>query len=208
MGKMTWLGACLLAVTVFATRADAAYTFDFGIGVQKLNIDGDAVSELDGDDNLALKIKFMIAPNGEKNPWRYGFSLSGGYALDETNPFVFDGEVYADDPFKELSILIPEFRVAYHWKVDKHWFVEPSIGVGPSIGIFRVGEDDDWAWGGGDAHWKLGIAVEPSIQIGWGKDQWALGAEASYTWTHLDFGDDAGGEITMFYVGAFFRYQF
>jgi hypothetical protein len=207
MGKVTWLGICLLAVMVFTAPAKADYTFDFGIGVQKLEIEGDAVSELDGEENLALKIKFMLTPKND-TPWRFGFGLSGGYALDETDAFVFDGDAYTDDPFKELSILIPEFRVAYHWKVDKFWFVEPSIGVGPSIGIFRVGEDDDWAWGGGDAHWKVGIAVEPSIQIGWGKDGWALGAEASYTWTHLDFGDDAGGEIEMFYLGAFFRYAF
>lgn len=202
------LGCVLAGAGLWGTTAMAAgpsYAFDFGLGYQKLHIDGSNASQLDGDENLSIRAKFMFLP-ANNNPWRFGFALSGASSIQSTGPFVFDGKVYDDDPFKEFEMIVPEFRIAYHIPV-KNLFIEPSIGVGPSIGLFRVGDDSDDYWDADDT-WRVGIAVEPALQIGYAQDQWAVGGEISYLVTHLDFGDDVGGDIDTFYLGAFFRYAF
>ena len=200
------LGCVLAGAGLWAStaKAETNYVFDFGIGYQKLHIDGANAKELDGDENISGKFKVMILPSTTSR-WRYGFSISGASAYENTGPFVFDGKTYVDDPFKEFEMLVPEFRIAYHIPIN-NLFIEPSIGVGPAIAAFRTGEDNDY-WDA-DNTVRVNIALEPSLQIGYAQDQWAVGGEVSYLFTHLDFGDDVGGDIDTFYLGAFFRYQF
>src|SRR5690606_22588031 len=114
---------------------------DFGLGYSNLKIDGSAVSELDDADSAAVSVRFTFL-NATPSNWRIGFSLHGAGTWEETDPFILDGEVFSDDPFKEFSMLVPMFRVGYHFDLGTSgWFVEPSLGIGPSLGYFRAGED-------------------------------------------------------------------
>jgi hypothetical protein len=103
------------------------------------------------------------------------------------------------------------FSIGYHAPLGDHWFIEPSVGVGPAIGVFILGEDrgrwwhDDNAY---DDHVRAGFAVQPALQVGYEWGHFGVGAEASYLWTHMDFGDDIGGDITELYAGGFFRWSF
>jgi hypothetical protein len=206
--RKLFLGCALLAAGLISTvaRAETNYTADFSLGWQKLNIDGANAKELDGDDRLSGRFRMMFLPAERGNNWRLGFQLSGAHSYDETQPFVYKGDAFTDNPYKELDLFVPEFRIAYHIPIQR-WFIEPGIGLGVAFGAFTVGEDWDWDhWG--ESHVRANVAVEPGILFGYNQGQWAVGGEVNYLWTHLDFGDDAGGDITALYLGAFARFQF
>jgi hypothetical protein len=210
--------AIALAAGLFSlqARADVAtndrFALDVGLGYSKLNIDGDFVSELDDSDSAAVSVRFTFL-NPHRSNWRIGFSLHAAGTWEETDPFILDGEVFDDDPYKEFSMLVPMFRVGYHFPIgDSGWFVEPSFGVGPSFGYFRAGEDRGGNWWDDDdefeERWEVGIAIQPALQVGYAWDHFAAGGEVGYLWTHLDFDDDIGGDVTELYLGGFFRWSF
>jgi hypothetical protein len=210
------LAIALLTAGLFAPPALAdnenRFAIDFGLGYSKLNIDGDVTEELDGEETIAPMVRFTFLPP-ENSGWRIGFSLQGTTVYDETGPFVYDGELFVDDPFKQFSMLVPMFQLGYQFDLGNTGvFITPRIGVGPSFGYFVAGEEyEDW-WDDDNEYeqrYKVGFAVQPAIQIGYAwSDHFAAGAEAAYLWTHLDFGDGAGGDVTNFYAGGFFRWSF
>lgn len=211
----TWMVGVVLTGMAFvasAARADGDpnYTMDFGLGYAKVNIGGSNVSELDGNDTSAAQIRFKFRQPSLGN-WRLGFALTAVDTWEDTDPFVSDGKAYVDDPYKEFSMLAPMATIGYNIPLGHHWFIEPSIGVGVAVGVYATGEnhgewwDDDNQY---DDHVRANIAVQPAVQLGYEWGHFGVGAEVNYLWTHLDFGDSVGGDVTVFYAGGFFRWSF
>lgn len=210
-----WIGSTLLAAAAVASPAmaerDNRFAIDFGLGYSKLNIDGEVTDDLDGEETVSPMVRFTFLPQ-DRSGWRIGFSLQAATVYDETGPFIYDGELFINDPYKQFSMLVPMVQVGYQFDLgDSGVFITPRIGVGPSFGYFVAGEDyEDW-WDDDNEHeqrWKVGLAVQPSVQVGYQWDNFAVGGEVAYLWTHLDFGDGAGGDVTNFYAGAFLRWSF
>jgi hypothetical protein len=210
-----WMvGIALLVTGLLASAAraerDTNFTMDFGLGYAKVNIDGANASDLDGNDTSAAEVRFKFTQPKLGN-WRLGFALNVVDTWEDTDPYVIDGKAYIDDPYKEFYMLSPMFSLGYQVPLGSHWFIEPSVAVGPSIGVFILGEDHGQWWDDDNAyddHVRVGVAVQPALQVGYEWDHFGLGAEVSYLWTHLDFGDDIGGDISVFYAGGFFRWSF
>jgi len=201
----------LLAATMITLSASSAKAFDidFGLGYSKLQIDGssDDAKALDGSDGPAFDISFKftsIIPG-----LRWGFGVQGSYFRDEYHVTNSDGD--SDKRFRDLTLIIPEFRVGYHVPIGPI-FIEPSMGAALVMGEFRTGYVDSHHGNEFDdsdhEEFEVNVALTPRLQAGIEGHFWAAGLEVSWMNSHLDFGDGVGGDISTFYGGAFFRISF
>lgn len=211
-GLIVLWSVCGAGVAQAQVREDNGFSLDFGIGYSKLNIAGENVRQLDGADGAASHINFKWAPPDARG-LRLGFSVDIAGWREEFTSVNEDEDEFITDAYQELSLFIPEVRVGYYIPFgdprDRHFFIEPSIGVGLAVGYFEAGDvffnrfdSDDYS------KTRANIAFRPAVQAGYAWDRFAAGVEASYLWTHLDFGNEVGGDIESWYVGGFFRFRF
>jgi len=193
-----------------ATSANAAFDVDFGLGYSRLSIDGNNAKDLDNADGAQINATFTLKPSPAQG-LRIGFGLeASSYRNDfhQTDPFT-GFEIHR---YHELDLFIPEVSVGYHIPID-HFFIEPSLGVGLAVGTYSVGHvhhhHDDFDESDVDRDiTRANVALRPKLQIGYARDHWGAGVEASYLWTHLHFDDGIGGDVGEAYVGGFFRLSF
>ncbi len=212
MKRFLTKGALALILIATGSTAKAAFDVDFGIGYSRLSIDGKNAKDLDNADGAQANVAFTLKPSPAAAGLRFGFGIeASGYRNDyhQIDPITGDNV----HRYHELDLFIPEVRLGYYIPFD-HFFIEPSMGVGLAVGTYRVGHvhrwrHDDFEEDDDDRDiTRANIALRPKIQIGYARDHWAVGLEASYLWTHLHFDDGIGGDVGELYGGAFFRLSF
>lgn len=209
--RLLTLACSALILGVTKTAATAAFDVDFGLGYSRLSIDGNNAKDLDNADGAQINATFTLRPSNVEG-LRVGFGFeSSAYRNDFHEIDSFTGDNV--HRYHELDLFIPEVRVGYYVPID-HFFIQPSLGVGLAVGQYRTGHvhhwhHDDFAEEDDDRDiTHANLALRPKIQIGYAREHWGVGVEASYLWTHLHFDDGIGGDVGELYGGAFFRLSF
>jgi hypothetical protein len=214
---LTGVAALLLGASATTVRA-SDFDVDLGLGYSRLQLDGNNkdAKDLDHSDSagLDLAFKWRVPPS---TGLRLGIGLTASGYRDEfhvTDPITFD-RVHR---YRELDLVVPELRIGYNVPIGGNFFIEPSLGVGLAAADYRTGtihhhhhhhDDEDYTYDDDDNDtFRANLALRPRIQAGVGGDHWKLGLEASYLFTHLDFGNGIGGDVNELYGGAFFRVSF
>ena len=209
-----------LAVMIATGRAAHAAEFDLAIGYAHVELDG-AASPFDSRGGIRIEPRFSWTPgtdDDDESALRLGFGLGiSGFERSTDDDHVFtddDGDtfVFDGDETESLTLLTPEFQVSYRLMLGpgdvdgtRRWFVEPGVGVGVVVGQYWVGETFGW-WTDTDINeWDATIAGRPFLRAGYQGERWVLGLEASYLFGgSLEFTQDISGDLTEWYVGAFF----
>jgi hypothetical protein len=205
-----------------AAAAQAHKEFDLSIGYAHVELDGSA-SPFDSRDGLRLEPRFSwgVGDDTDGSQLRLGFGLgiSGFERRNDRDGRVIiidedDGETFTlnADEVETLTLITPEFQISWRQMLgdadargERRWFVEPGVGVGVVIGQYWVGDTFGF-WSDTDVEeWDATIAGRPFLRAGYQGERWVFAIEGSYQFGgDLHFTDDIEGNLSEWYVGAFF----
>jgi hypothetical protein len=168
----------LVILMAAAGTSQGVHHFDGGIGYVRLSLDGDSNDEFDG-----------WGP-----AFRYWFS--DPMDSDGLMPFLglhsssYPGDMN-DDPIWDIWILAPEAGLAWHKSLgDSGLFIEPGVTVGAAIAKYERRGDSYVSFNVGEDDMAVGWALRPGILLGYQRDTWSIGVEASYGILDIDFSDE------------------
>jgi hypothetical protein len=189
-------GTCLcVLVTLLGTTglANGQGGWDFGVGYSQLSLD---VGHDENHDGWGLLFRGYrpIARDTKNLRMVYGFRTSyypGGDA--------FENAIW------NAWMLTPEIGLAWHQPLsDLGIFLEPSVTIGMPIAMYsrRVVRLSDLFE---EQDTIIGWAARPGLLLGYQRQNWAVGVDASYGLEGIDFSEEASGTHHELYLGIFLR---
>jgi hypothetical protein len=204
--------AVILALATSSTAlADATTDGDFTLSLGYANVSiGNSSSELNSMNAFKWEASFTLAPIREVPQLRLGAALGVPLVLDDTKrTFIsHNGTVIitgsSDIP---LFVIEPEVRISWRQSFGQ-FFIEPGVGFGGAFAYLSIDTDGD----DGDEtfdKWQSTWASRAFLYAGFEVTGGLAGLEASYMrGGSMDFGDNAHGDISEFYIGIFGTLQF
>ena len=208
-----WVLVCVVVCAlggVNAARGDS--DFQIGVGYSHVELDGET---FDGRGGLRLEPRFSFGLEALPQV-RLGFAV--GFStywkdFDDEDLIEVDGDTIfiEDDGVEGLTLFTPEFQLSWRQPLGRRYerglYIEAGVGVGGVIGNYFVA--DEWGWDTEESDWDAAFSVRPFVRGAYEWDQFQVGIEGSYLFgQELDFNDRASGEVSEWYVGAFFGYRF
>ena len=168
----------LVILMAAAGTSQAVYYLDGGIGYGRLSLDGGNNDEFSG-----------WGPS-----FRYWFS--DPMNSDGLQPYLglhsssYSGDM-DDDPIWDIWILTPEVGLAFQKSIgNSGLFIEPSVSVGAAIATYERRGDFYVSYIVGEDDTAFGWVLRPGVLLGYKRDTWCAGVEASYGFLDIDFSDD------------------
>lgn len=200
--------ALALALFLLAAPARGEAEFGFGIGYSQVRIDG-AGGPFDKQDGLRMEARITTAPIPDLHPLRIGFGLAfSGYWHDIPDRYGYDYigggyYVYNPDLTQSLTLIEPELQVSWRQPLGERFYIEPGVAGGMAIANQWFG--DDWSWDTYESEWDSTWTVRPFVRAAFTDGPWRVGIEGSYMWGgNIDVGEFTQGDLSEWYVGAFF----
>ena len=214
---LLWAGL-VVSLTCQASLAQDR-EFAFGIGYGHLFWDGSHTDELEEQGGFVMngRVSWALTPDArpERPQLRAGVGLDLAFYTsheDNGDDFVIIGDdviITTADDYTQLTSIAPQVEIAWRQPViDEHWYVEPGLAGVFMIGNYTTGQEFFWFVDQDENRWNVGGGGKAFLRLAYTKDRWAVGAEGSYSYGWLDFGDDIGGDIQQAYLGLFFSHKF
>jgi hypothetical protein len=202
------LAVVALTASTPARAQEAAFQalpeFSLGIGYANVTLEGSPV--IDNESGIRFDPTLSFAPIGEALPQlRLGVAVGFTLVLDNSSRTLIskDGQLLffgsSDIP---LWLVEPELRVSWRQWFGDTWFIEGGVGGGIAIGTLQLDATEP----GGDSY-------EESDSTPFGRAFLRAGARVTggsagvegwwLVGDTLDFGGNASGDLTEWYVGVF-----
>jgi hypothetical protein len=190
---------------------DAATAGDFSLSLGYANVSvGNSDSELYSMNAFKWEAAFTIAVIPSVPQLRLGAAVGVPIVLDNSDRTIIshNGTLIitgsSDIPF---FVIEPEVRLSWRQSFGQ-FFIEPGVGIGGAFAYLSLDTDGDL----GDetfSKWQSTWAARAFIYAGLEVQGGLAGLEVSYMrGGNMDFGDNAQGDISEFYIGIFGTLQF
>ena len=179
---------------------------DFSLGMGYVNITLDDSPIIDSESGFRFDPTLTFSPLPEALPQlRLGVGVGFNLVLDDSQRALIsnDGQlIFFGSSDVPLWLFEPELRVSWRQWFGDTWFVEGGVAGGFALGYLELDsiDDTDDSYDANDtapfgrAFFRVGARVTGGI----------AGFEGSYlVGDELDFGGNASGELTEWYVGIF-----
>jgi hypothetical protein len=187
------------------SSGDAAPEFSLGIGYANVSLSDSSV--IDGENALHFEPTLSVSPIQQLPQLRLATNVGVTLVLDNSTRTIVSGDnglIYRGSSDVPLWLLEPELRISWRQYLgEPHMvFIEPGVGVGYAFGFLELESDDiftdpydaDDGTVFGRAFLRAGARVTGGM----------AGIEASWlAGESLDFGGNASGDLSEFYVGIF-----
>jgi hypothetical protein len=222
--KRMLAAAAFAGVVVICARAGGAWPdrseFDVSVGWAHASFHSRLSKDLREQDGVRLEPRYSFALWRERPEVRLGFGLGLSTFYEENDSDASEGGGFGDggfifepaDQFEQLTLIVPEFQLSWRQPIgpqqrSDHFWAEAGVGVAPVIGNYRNGDAAFGELFTDQSRWDCNVGVRPFLRAAWQRKNWLLGAEASYLWTNLDFGDGLNGDVQEIYAGLFIGYR-
>jgi len=213
-GPRAFILLSILLVIVTSTShvcADANTLSDFTLSLGYANVSvGGSDSELNSQNAFKWEAAFTIAPIAELPQLRIGAAVGVPLVLDDSDRTIIshNGTLIitgsSDVPF---FVIEPEARISWRQSFGQ-FFIEPGVGIGGAFAYLSIDTDGD----AGDEtfdKWQSTWMARAFIYAGLEVPGGLAGIEFSYMQGgNMDFGDNAQGDISEYYIGVFGTLQF
>jgi hypothetical protein len=210
-----WVLFCGVVVCAIGIGREARGDWDFQLGVGYSQVDlGNG--PFDGRGGARIEPRFSYGPEGLPQ-LRLGIGVGfSGYWRDvgrNGDEIVIHGDTIFlnSDDVESLSLIEPEFQLSWRQPIGMRnghgFYVEGGAGVGGVIGNYWVGQS--WGWDEVENAWDAAFEVRPFVRAAYQWENWQVGVEGSYMFgQELDFSPRVQGDVSEWYVGAFFGIRF
>lgn len=191
------------------------YDNEFALGVGYSRVDFSApANELDA---IHFSPYLSFAPLPQLSQLRLGAGLGLTFSLEDVGGVISSGGgggVAVGSGDTSLLLFQPDLTLSWRQPLgdeDVGFFVEPGVAGGGTIGFFDVDDEAyELAGGTGDPdEWDSTFHARAFLRAGLRVTGGLAGLEAGYLrGGHLDFGNDAGGDLEELYVGIFGALKF
>jgi hypothetical protein len=185
---------------------DAAPEFSLGIGYANVSL-GDS-SIIDGENALRFEPVLSFSPIHQLPQLRIGAAAGVSMVLDNSTRTIVSGDnglIYRGSSDVPLWLLEPELRIAWRQYLGEPrvFFIEPGAGAGYAFGFLELDDDDDDftdSYDADDSTLFYRVFMRAGARVTGGM----AGIEASWlAGDRLDFGGNASGDLSEFYIGVF-----
>ncbi|MGB7157485.1 MAG: hypothetical protein WBD40_05430 [Tepidisphaeraceae bacterium] len=207
--------ACGLArgqnIVVDEPDSPDAPDFSLGIGYAYVSV-GDSDSVLHSENALRFDSAASFSPFANLPQLRLGAAFGVAMVLDNSQRTIISngGLIIAGSSSIPLLLLEPEARLSwrqYFGDADE-FFVEPGVGVGGVFANLSVDADDS-STGESFDEWESAFTARAFVNVGFEVTGGVAGIQASYMQGgDLDFAENAGGDVSEFYIGVFGALRF
>ena len=179
------------------------------VGYSNLSLD-DSAGNLDGKGGLHFEPR--LTWRGFERIPQLGIGIAVGisfYRDESPNPDAMPMfGLEPEEAFEEMELVVPEFQFSWRQPINETWIVEGGVGVGWAYADYSAGDLFDGnfvisSFGDEDSS----VSVHPFARAGHAGERWAIGVEAGYLWTDIDFGPPVGGGLSEWRVGLFLTYS-
>ena len=208
--------AALLAMACAAPARGQTYdpngTSEFALSLGYANISLGSSSVIDSEGAFRFEPSLTFVPFRDLPQLRVGGDCGVTMVLDNSQRAIISngGQViFAGSSDIPLWVLEPELRISWRQSFgeDKSFFIEPGVAGGVAFGFLELDADD----GSGksydaDSSTAFGRVF---LRAGGRYENGMIGVEASYlAGGNLNFGGNASGDLSEFYVGFFASLSF
>jgi hypothetical protein len=191
-------------------RAQADYVedapeFSLGIGYANVTLDGSPV--IDGEGAIRFEPTLSFSPFRPLPQLRLGTDVGMTLVLDNSSRTIISGDgglIFAGSSDIPLWLVEPELRLSWRQYLgdDRGSFIEPGVAGGIAFGFLDLDSDDASgdSYDADDSSLFGRIFLRAGARVTGG----VAGIEGSWTTGDtLDFGGNASGDLSEFYIGIF-----
>jgi len=201
--------ACASSTLAQLTSEAGPAEFSLGLGYANISLGSD--SAIDSEGALRWEPSLTFSPIQQVPELRFGINCGVSLVLDNSNRTIIsnDGQlIFFGSSDVPLWTIEPELRLSWRQNLDSNgqFFIEPGVAGGALFGFLELESEDGTDSYDADAStFYARVFLRAGARVTGG----IAGVEASYMQGgDLDFGGNASGEVTEFYIGIFGAIQF
>jgi hypothetical protein len=192
--------------TAFAQDQSPLPTTEFSLGVGYANVTLDDSPVIDGESGIRFDPSLSFSPLPDALPQlRLGVAAGFTLVLDNSERALISSGgqlIFVGSSEVPLWLIEPELRISWRQWFDNRWFVEAGVGGGFAFGFLELdasdGSTDSYSENDstpfGRAFFRAGGQATGGIA---GIEGWYLVGDS------MDFGGNAAGDLTEWYIGIF-----
>jgi hypothetical protein len=184
---------------------------EFSLGIGYANVSLGSSSAIDGESALRFEPSLTFSPIQQVPQLRFGADVGVSMVLDNSNRTIVsnDGQlIFFGSSDIPLWTLEPELRLSWRQALDPdhRFFIEPGVAGGALFGFLDLNSPDNIDSYDANASTVYGrVFLRAGARVTGG----IAGFEASWmSGGNLDFGGNASGDVSEWYVGFFGAIQF